>query len=501
MSDGHRDTPSQAGDAGVFPISEHTAQIFALAKNSHWVSSRMGAPAEPLLQYAAPNFEQADVEQADAAIEPVTTQSGDSQSGEAPDLVARLEALKQLLDAAKEQELPVIDPSTDSGHIETGAAMPKFLLDPQAQEQNVEPHTEHAAGETWLGKIKAATGPDRAQWIFFFATIIGSATLLLGLEYFDLGRPNIQLPTPKIAQVDPAPPEERLNFMSEATCATPPCDALSTAISRTIATIPVDPAQSAGPGIVYATNPNMAVDDHRSTIDPLDEVTVRGLPSSVRLSVGQKTSDTEWTLAAGDLSNIGIVVPSDYAEPIQATIEIRKREGEPLAALGLTIQRDTPVAAAEIPASAPVEPAPIDPLLSMAPIDPAVMDGDDKIEDGNSDRPENKAAPASSAAAKSVKPAKAKVRQKKQKPAQAPTQAVAETVKPPATLLQGLFQSSSTPETPPAATAFTGNETATSSANDNPIPVPLPPSATVANQPAGFETLRGLGGGFGLQPE
>lgn len=481
MSDTTRDAPSQEITPEASPSFGQPTIETQLSKSSHWVSSRMGALLEPLLP---------DV----------------PQSVEAPDLVARLEALKKLLDASRDEEqqpseVASAETSTENGNGDHQAPMPKFLQDQVHDEADDKPSNESDFARNLRETISVLTGRDRAQWMFLIATVVGSAGLLLTLEYFDFASSHSQRQITQITQVEPAPPEVRLNFMSEVTCDQPPCDALSTSISRTIATMSVDPALSASPGIVYATNPNLLVDD-QSGLDPLDKVTVTGLPPDARLSVGQKTSDTEWTLAAGDLTDIGILVPNNHVEPIRATIEIKSRAGGSIAALGLTIEREAPIETVPV-AAAPVEPSPIepalfDPVLSMVPADPVLPAKDDKVADENIAPSGKRAVAPSSQSAKAMKALKAKVRQKKTKPPlQFPEQEAADTTKPPPTLFQGLLQgatkqtSASTSSDPVVKESLTESESS----------VPIPPSATVSNQPAGFETLRGLGGGFGLQPE
>lgn len=461
MSDHQGDAPShESAENGAAPHWDNWPPA-PLGKSSHWVSSRMGAQVEPLLH--------------------------DMPNPDAPDLAARLEALQELLDASREEHHPasVLDPETTAtSEIAPQATMPKFLQENDKAGDALP--AEAITTTTWRETLNLLSGRERAQWIFFIATVMGSAALLVGLELYDFERAAPKRPETVISDAEPTPPEVRLNFLGEMHCDEPPCDALSTAIPRTIASMPIETAESAGPGIVFATNPGTSTED-RTTLNPLDTVKVSGLPPSVRLSVGQKTSDTEWTLAAGDLSDIAIVVPNDHAEPVRANIEIRKADGEPVASLGLTIERE-----------APPTPAMADPLLSMAPIDPIVTLEDDKAEETSVTPTEPEQAAPATPPTKPAKPFKAKVRQqKKVKPQPQPVQAV-EAPKPPATLLemfQGQTKQATAPASaPPPKAAFSddgeGNETYTP-----------PPATTLANEPAGFETLRGLGGGFGLQPQ
>jgi hypothetical protein len=387
------------------------------------------------------------------------------------------------LDKARhDEEVPTA--SESEGH--AAAPMPKFLQgqEPEVAEHNAAEDAEQP--ERWREKLdlmsRILSGRERAQWIFLGATVAASAALLLGLEHVDLAGARSQRPATVIADVAPAPPEVRLNFVGEMRCDQPPCDGLSTAIPRTIATLPVKAAESASPGLVYATHSDLTVED-QTALKPLDKVTVTGLPPNVRLSVGQKTSDTEWTLAAGDLNDIRIIVPDEQVEPVKATIEIKRSAGEPIAAIGLTIERE-----------APAGPSFADPLMSMAPIDPLPADEDDKAEPVSSAAREPETAPAKPAKAPKV----VKVRQKKTKqPAPVVQQQAAETPKPPATLLEGLLA----PATKQAAAPVPESTPKTSFTGDGANPSFPPPSTTIANEPAGFETLRGLGGGFGLQPQ
>ncbi|MDQ8700730.1 hypothetical protein [Hyphomicrobium sp. LHD-15] len=422
----------------------------------------MGAQAEPLL-YDAPN-------------------------PDAPDLAARLEALQELLDASRAEPHPAFAPTPETAtapDVAPQVPMPKFLLDGDGAGDALPVETN--TNTTWRETLNVLSGHERAQWMFFIATVMGSAALLVGLELYDFERAVPKRPETVISVAEPTPPEVRLNFLGEMHCDQSPCDALSTAIPRTIASMPIESAESVGPGIVFATNPGTSAEDP-TTVNPLDTVTVTGLPPSVRLSVGQKTSDTEWTLAAGDLNDIAIVVPNDHAGPVRANIEIRKAAGEPIASLGLTIEREAPPA-----------PAAADPLLSMAPIDPIVTLEDDKIEETSVTPPteHEEAAPATTPA-KPAKPLKAKVRQqKKVKPQPQPVQAV-EVSKPPATLLE-MFQGQTKQATAPASSP-TPKASFSDDGGNNETFTP-PPTTTLANEPAGFETLRGLGGGFGLQPQ
>ncbi len=98
-------------------------------------------------------------------------------------------------------------------------------------------------------------------------------------------------------QVEDSAAQPRLNFVGEDACAGKPCERLLTYVAQSMADVPAQASESAAPGIVYSTGPSPLVGDAYPMPDPLDTVTIRGLPASVRLSVGQKISDTDWAFA------------------------------------------------------------------------------------------------------------------------------------------------------------------------------------------------------------
>jgi hypothetical protein len=172
---------------------------------------------------------------------------------------------------------------------------------------------------------------------------VGASLVALGLlgAWVLAMSPSFLDPAPKqekTAASLPEPTTSRLNFVGSDGCREEPCRALVTFVPESGAVpalaagaqAPTAGAQTAGAGAAEAS----------PALDPLDTVSVKGLPPESRLTVGNKVSDREWALTVGDLRNLGLVVPSGHTEPIRAEFEIKKRDGREVAAFGLTIERE-----------------------------------------------------------------------------------------------------------------------------------------------------------------
>lgn len=493
MSDDCQDAPSQ-DDVGASPACDQVS-VAASGKPMHWVSARMATPSTPLI--------------------PTPATCSAIETPHDPEISAKLAVLHDMLVSAMETAAATPMAGTDDVEPQPGPPMHPLPASPDVAEHSREPEAEMPkflrddaleaeAPQRTLPASRTPLPPplppryaaprlevlrlnENAPWIFL-TSIFGVAALVLAFQSFHATSPQ---PKEAVAELPPAAepsaPEPRLSFVREQTCERPPCDALSTSIVRTMATLPIEPAETASPGLVYATS-SAPLGEDRKNLDPLDVVTVKGLPPEVRLSVGHKTSDTEWTLAAGDLTDIGMLVPGEI-ETFNTTIEIKKRDGEPLAVLGLTIQREMPETQ---PAAPPTDPATlVPPLAEVAPTVSLSEATDGAAEESNPEPREKPAKAASPARAKPAKVIKAKSRPPKVRPTPPIQASVEAPPKPPATLLEGLLKSATESAGPPEKNA--PSETVAHDTNVGPA------TATTSNRPPGFETLQNLGGGFGLQ--
>lgn len=503
MSDDCQGAPSQ-DDVGA-PLTCDQMPTAASGKPMHWVSARMATPSTPLIPTPA--------------MDPAPETPHD------PDIAAKLAALHEMLASAMETaaaapiagtdaadpprapRIPALPAALDSAEHsrEPEAEMPKFLRDDAPEPEGAQrprpasrtplppplpplPPLSPLPPRYGAARLAALRQNEDAPWIFL-ASIFGVAALFLAFQSFHATSPQPKEVAAALPPaVEPPSPETRLSFVREQACERPPCDALSTSIVRTIATMPIEPAEAASPGLVYATSSATLGDDPKN-LDSLDVVTIKGLPPEVRLSVGHKTSDTEWTLAAGDLTDIGMVVPSKI-ETFNTTIEIKKRDGEPLAVLGLTIQRETPEEEATPPAA---DPAALVPPLAEAAPGISLPEANDSASENRQPEPREK--PVKTTSPVRTKPAKvmkARYRTPRMKTMPPPVQASMEAPpKPPATLLEGFLKSATEPAAPPEKSA--PPDTVAHDKNVKPAPT------TASDRPPGFETLENLGGGFGLQ--
>ncbi|MBX9861306.1 MAG: hypothetical protein K2Y42_01020 [Hyphomicrobium sp.] len=139
-----------------------------------------------------------------------------------------------------------------------------------------------------------------------------------------------------------------------AACTDPSCETTAPTMSNLMARASLAgsaaPAVALAPGLAVASAPPAVGPLPEPAFDPVETITVRGVAPEVKLSAGQKISDTDWSLAPNELSNVSFVVPHDRADPVRAEIEIKSRQGIVLARLGLGIVNEPPPPPAEIAA-------------------------------------------------------------------------------------------------------------------------------------------------------
>jgi hypothetical protein len=145
-----------------------------------------------------------------------------------------------------------------------------------------------------------------------------------------------------------------------ASCASPAAT-MSSLMSRASVAQSVAPGLAIAPGLAVADPPSSVVAPAEPAFDPtgfdpVETITVRGVPPEVRLSAGQKISDTDWSLAPNELSNVGFVVPYGRADPVRAEIEFKSRQGIVMARLGLGIVNEPPPPPVEVAVVKEVEP-------------------------------------------------------------------------------------------------------------------------------------------------
>ena len=90
---------------------------------------------------------------------------------------------------------------------------------------------------------------------------------------------------------------------------------------------------------------SLALDVHHVSAthaDPLAVVSISGLPSATRMSVGGFHTPTTWSAAIGDLDNLIITLPADASLPIRTRIDVRGRAGEVLHSFALELQLEGP---------------------------------------------------------------------------------------------------------------------------------------------------------------
>lgn len=478
MPDRHHETQSRAVLAGAAARPPEHRDAAPPVAGSHWVSARMSTHAEPLLPVPPPDN---------------------------TDITARIEALRLML-AQAQGDAPAAVSNAETTQGAGGPPMPKFLRDqppdvkggwraalqPKGPKDADAPTLKARPPADVAAPKDAARAPERrrgrAPWLIVTAAT-ASIAALASLAYLNVPAALLKTPGPKLARVEPGlsvpsrpaapkeeknadqkappppavevPPRSPASFVGTESCAGKPCEALGTYVSRAMAAQPVAAAESAAPGLMVSAAPT-AIEAARPALDPLDTVTIRGLPPGARLSVGNRITDTEWALALGDLADVRIIVPHASADTVSATVEIRTREGEQLAQFGLTVERERP------------------------PPPPVTMSKDDDAKDESAGRPERQAkAPAKPAKAAKAKPQRAKAAQ----PAAPAAAAQAGTPKPPAVAKAA----------PPAVLFPLPAPKAVPAEPVEDEPGPPPVASSPVNRTPGFETLMSLGGGFALQ--
>lgn len=101
-------------------------------------------------------------------------------------------------------------------------------------------------------------------------------------------------------------------------------------------------AANVAPGLSIANAPSSVGLPPEPAFDSLETITVRDLPPDVKLTAGEKISDTDWTIAPSELANVGFVVPHDHTDPVRAEVEFKSREGVVMARFGLGIVNEPP---------------------------------------------------------------------------------------------------------------------------------------------------------------
>ncbi|WP_439543927.1 hypothetical protein [Hyphomicrobium sp.] len=144
----------------------------------------------------------------------------------------------------------------------------------------------------------------------------------------------------------------RLTAIENAACDGAPCGTTAPMmfgqIARASLASSTSQTTSAAPGLTIASAPSSVGTPPEPAFDPLETITVRDLPPDVKLTAGEKISDTDWTIAPSELANVGFVVPHDHTEPVRAEVEFKSREGVVMARFGLGIVNEPP------PVEAPV---------------------------------------------------------------------------------------------------------------------------------------------------
>jgi hypothetical protein len=457
----------------------HTMQAVGAA--THWVSTRMSS-SPPI------------------GLAPAHTEVPLVGPAIARDIIVEIERLRRDLASADEALLAPPEPGTSNPlpsreSVESSVREPLPLPQPPVvahEDEQIElprePSTRH---------IGATLG--------WFAVGIGAVLLAVGIRHYG-AEPAARAPL--VAAQLPAAESSANPSRSFSRAAA----ALVTNVPELEAAVTAQPAENVAPGVVLAEAPIAVVavaPAPEAMADPVDTVTVRGLPPSVTMSAGRRISETDWTIAAADAGNLALVVPHDQAGPVRADIEVTSRDGFVLARLGLNIVRETPplpqppvvaeqseakpetpapVTSAPVASAAPVAPAPV----ASAPIAPEVVAPpaeEPAPEESVAETPVT--APSSKAKVSRVKIARpmnlglAKVRPV------APVKTAPVMAAPPP---RGLFQigptgvSVSTAPPPPATPA-------------SPASAPPPaskPKLPEPDQSPGFETLETLGGGFVL---
>ena len=134
----------------------------------------------------------------------------------------------------------------------------------------------------------------------------------------------------------------RLTAVESAACDGAPCQTAAPMMFGQIERAFLAASTSVAPGVAIASAPSSVGTPPEPAFDPLETITVRDLPPDVKLTAGEKISDTDWTIAPSELANVGFVVPHDHAEPVRAEVEFKSREGVVLARLGLGIVNEPP---------------------------------------------------------------------------------------------------------------------------------------------------------------
>lgn len=124
----------------------------------------------------------------------------------------------------------------------------------------------------------------------------------------------------------------------------------------------------AAPGIVVAMGAVSGGARLLADADPLESVTMRGLPSGVRPSAGHRISATDWTIAAADLDEVRLVVPYDQVGPVRVDLAFASRSGLVLARMGLAIEQEPPPVALVAVDGARGEAAPVGEADALAPV-------------------------------------------------------------------------------------------------------------------------------------
>lgn len=464
--------------------------VGVIGAQTHWVSARMSVEPEALFPAATADTQV--VQQAvsiDAAgqieaLEPevpvlapapgthVIEQAVDT------DLISQIESLRRDLAAAR----------ADDDASERGMAMPQFLRDPPPKEAGADGSPmQDSRGKDQNQVLREELREEQSDApvvrprrygavVGWSMTALGAMLLIAGIAHFRSDRVSRTIRVAEVPRVEEGSPQPRLNFVGADTCAGKPCETLLNVVSQAVSEVPTQTTESAGPGIVYTTGIPAVGGDAYPMLDPVDTVTIRGLPPGVRLSVGQRISDSDWAFALGDLRDVDIVVPNGQTDPIRAEVEIKMRDGRDIALFGLNIQHDPPAAVAA-----------------------SGSGGEGGVSEPAGDRQASEPAPAPARTAKTKAPRTKIVKQKLQAAAAPKTKGPAA----PRGLIQAQQGTASAPATsapPPVKWALP------SAAKATPPPETAPvasfagqPEASSADQPPGFETLMTLGGGFALQ--
>lgn len=308
-------------DGGARPEPVACRDAMGLKGSAHWVSARMSA-APP--QRAA---------EADAgAVSPA--------AGANDELIAEIEELrKELIDAAREER--------------AGAAVPHPLSD------SAPPDERRVANLPAIIVPSPVDVPERA----FFGAVLGWSAMafaaVAAIAVLTLsGAPRIPSPMETAAQ---RPETARAPLLRAG-------EGLPRFTFFVTGAQPEQSAAPVAPGIVVATGTSPVAASGPADLDPLERVTVRGLPDGVRLSVAHRISATDWSIAPADLDEVRLVVPYDQAGPVRADVEFASRAGVVLARIGLAIEHEPPPVALVAVDGARGEAEPVADAEALAPV-------------------------------------------------------------------------------------------------------------------------------------